>query len=427
MTFPIGGSIEYVAEKRLSGGSWAVMPTNPIMKSFGLIESFSASLEEKYDETTYLSAHGDSRLERDRNVITEGMLPLSLSFSPLNFDFLECVTEDELGLGDHPDTYTIIETQDSKYSVWKGTMFESFKVELPEKAKAKVDMSAFAAHFVEPDVTDPVGTGTHAVIDPTLQIKWDDITELKMDANAVPTTSIAGCIGDISFSFTSDMWKKGDIKSTNFTKQGGVYIVKRNFELSFTITYIDESFYTLVTAGTKQNVLLKLGGDTFIFKNILWPKWIGEAKPNELLANTITCVVDQPKFTRYISREYDERASSSLVASLCGLTLRIIVDKGTSEKEETLSAIKYPALNCRLDTIYIEGPALTTNAKRVDLKLLSARGNTIYGLSGIDASSAFNLPFYKIGRGLYGDTTLKITCDEAVDDDVAFVVTLRGT
>jgi hypothetical protein len=427
MTFPIGGSIEYVAEKRLSGGSWAVMPTNPIMKSFGLVGSFSAPLEETYDETTYLRAHGDSRLERERNVITGGVLPLSLTVYPQNFDFLECVTGDELGLGDNPDTYSIVETQDSKYSVWNGIMFESFKVELPERGKAKVDMSAFAAHYVAPNVTDPVGTGTHAIIDQTSQIKWNDITELKMDGNAVPTTSIAGCIGDISFSFTSDMWKKGDVKSTNFTKQGGVYIVKRNFELSLGITYVNDSFYTLVTAGTPQNILLKLGGDTFIFKNILWPKWIGEAKPNDLLANTITCVVDQPIFTRYISREYEERASSSLVAPLCGLTLRIIVDKGTSEKEETLSAIKYPALNCRLDTLYIEGAALTTNAKRVNLELLSARGNTIFGLSGIDASTAFNLPFYKIGRGLYGDTTLKITCDEAVCDDAAFVVTLRGT
>jgi hypothetical protein len=397
------------------------------MKSFGLVGSFSASLEETYDETTYLRAHGDSRLERDRNVITGGVLPLSLTVYPQNFDFLECVTGDELGVGNNPDTYTIVETQDSKYSVWNGIMFESFKVELPERGKAKVDMSAFAAHYVAPNVTDPVGTGAHAIIDQTSQIKWNDITELKMDGNAVPTTSIAGCIGDISFSFTSDMWKKGDVKSTNFTKQGGVYIVKRNFELSLGITYIDDSFYTLVTASTPQNVLLKLGGDTFIFKNILWPKWIGEAKPNDLLANTITCVVDQPIFTRYISREYEERASASLVAPLCSLTLRIIVDKGTSEKEETLSAIKYPALNCRLDTLYIEGDALTTNAKRVNLELLSARGNTIFGLSGIDASSAFNIPFYKIGRGLYGDITLKITCDEAVYDDAAFVVTLRGT
>lgn len=425
MTFPIGGSIEYVAEKRLSGGSWAVMPTNPIMKSFGLVESFDPSLEEKYDETTHLMAHGGNRLEETRNVITEGLLPLSLSFRPQNFDFLECVTGDSLGLGDNPDTYTLIQTLDSKYSVWKGTMFESFKVDIPEKSTVKASMAAFAAHYVAPSAVNPVGTGTHAVVEAASQMKWADITELKMDTNAVPTTSIAGCIGDISFGFSSDMWKKGDVKSAHFTKQGGVYVFKRNFELSFTITYVDESFYTLVTAGTKQNVLLRIGGDTFIFKNLLWPKWIGKAEPNELLANTITCVVDQPKYTRYISSEYDER-STATTNPLSGLVLRVIVDKGTSEKEETISALKYPAINCLLDTIYVEGPALTTNAKRVDLKLSSARGNTIYGLSGIDASSAFNLSFYKINRSIFGDTTVKVTCDEAVDDDTAFVITLRG-
>ena len=311
MTDLIHGSIvSYQAEDIHGAGTYGTLVTGaslPVMVWPGLVESFDVGVEETYDETTHLGAHGDtSRLENIRNVITGEELPFSMSVFPQktqHWNLIPFIAGGAAGFSDTPDSLSFIKELNSKFTTYTGIMFESYKVDIPERGKIKQTISGFAGHQVAPSVTDPLtaGTGTHASELATGQLVWNDVVELKMDANATPSTAIDHCIGDISFGFTSEIAKRTHPESALTTKICGVEVMSRKMEVSLTLTYVDQTFLTLVTAGTKQNIKLKIGttpdATTFIFTGLLWPKYIAKAEPNDLIGDTITAVVDQPAFT----------------------------------------------------------------------------------------------------------------------------------
>jgi hypothetical protein len=261
----------------------------------------------QYDETQYLAAHGDtSRLENIRNVITGEELPFSMVVHPQktqHWNLMPFITGSDTGFSDTVDSLSFIKELDSKFTTYTGIMFESYKVDIPERGKIKQTISGFAGHQVAPSVTDPLtaGGGTPASENTTDQLVWNDVVELKMDANDTPSTAIDHCVGDISFGFTSEIAKASHPESTLTTKICGVAVTSRKMELSLSLTYVDQTFITLVTAGTPQNIKLKIGttpdATTFIFKGLLWPKYIAKAEPNDLIGDTVTAVIDQPAFT----------------------------------------------------------------------------------------------------------------------------------
>ena len=311
MTDLIHGSIvSYQAEDIHGTGTYGTLITGtslPVMVWPGLVESFDIGVEETYDETQYLAAHGDtSRLENTRNVITGEELAFSMSVYPQktqHWNLIPFITGSTSGFSDTPDSLSFIKELNSKFTVYTGVMVDAYKVDIPERGKIKQTISGFAGHQVAPSVTDPLaaGSGTHASENATDQLVWNDVVELKMDATATPSTAIDHCVGDISFGFTSEIAKKTHPESTLTTKICGVEVMSRKMEVSLTLTYVDQTFISLVTAGTKQNIKLKIGttpdATTFVFTGLLWPKYIAKAEPNDLIGDVITSVVDQHAFT----------------------------------------------------------------------------------------------------------------------------------
>ena len=106
-------------------------------------------------------------------------------------------------------------------------------------------------------------------------------------------------------------------------------------------------------------------------------------------------------------------------------TFNIIIADGTSAKKEIIP-VSPPCSNMLLTDLFFGIPTLTTASKKVKLELFTKRGNKIYGISNLDASTARNyyLPFTK--RALMGATTLEISSDAAVNGDKVFSIELRG-
>lgn len=124
-----------------------------------------------------------------------------------------------------------------------------------------------------------------------------------------------------------------------------------------------------------------------------------------------------------ITKEYDNRHRYTPV---CGLTLEIVIANGTSEKEEELDAKVHTCLNCHLNDVYFEAPALATAAKTAKLELYDERNNVIYSTGDLDATSAFKQPAHNINRLLMGKTAFKVICDDNVTGAKTFHIGVRG-
>ena len=314
MTDLIHGSIvSYQAEDWIGSGAYGTLvadagpPATPIMLWPGLVESFDIGVEETYDETQHLGANADtSLLENVRNTKTGEELPFSAVIYPQktqDWNLLPFIGGGAAAFSDSVDSTSWIKELNSKFTTFTGIMFESYKIDFSERGKVKQTISGFAGHQTAPSATDPLTatSGTHASENTSDVLTWNDITSVKMDATDTPATVIDHCIGDISLGFTSDILKRYHPESSLSTKICGVHVVKRTMELSLTLTYVDQTFISLVTGPTKQNFLLSIGATpnkmTLTAKGFLWPKYIAKAEPNDLIGNTITAVVDQPALT----------------------------------------------------------------------------------------------------------------------------------
>ena len=302
-----GSVVSLIAEDMIGSGTYGTCPATPTMVWPGLVESFNIDVEENYDETNHLGAHDDtSILENTRNTKLGEELPFSATIYPQktqDFFLLKYIVGGAAAFSDSIDSTTWLKELDSKYTVFSGIMFESLKLDIPEHGKIKQTLSGFAGNQEAP-TTAPTGIveATENVSD---LLTWNDIKSIKMDETATPSAAITHCIGDISIGFTSEVIKRYHPESLLSTKICGVKVVKRTMELSFTLTYDNQDFLTLVTGATKQNVLLSIGVTpnlmTFTLKGLIWPKYVAKAEPNELIGDTVTAVVDQPSFTYVVT------------------------------------------------------------------------------------------------------------------------------
>lgn len=129
-----------------------------------------------------------------------------------------------------------------------------------------------------------------------------------------------------------------------------------------------------------------------------------------------------------ISWEYDKRlvAGGEAPKPICGLTLEIVVADGTSEKEEVLDEADHSCMNCHLNDIYFEAPALATLGKTAKLELYTERDNVIYSTGDLDATSATDHPIHNLQRGLVDKTAIKVICDANVTGAKTFHIEMRG-
>jgi hypothetical protein len=312
MTDLIHGSIvSYQAEDDYGTLVSAVgPPATPLLLWPGLVESFDIGVKENYDETQHLGANTDtSLLENVRNTKVSEELPFSAVIYPQktqDWNLIPFIVGGAAAFSDTVASTSWVKELDSKFTVFTGIMFESLKIDIPERGKVKQTISGFAGDQTAPSVTDPTTAhGDHADENTSDLLTWSDITSIKMDATATPSAPIDHCIGDISIGFTSEITKRYHPESSLSTHICGVKVVKRTMEVSLTLTYVDQTFISLVTGATKQNLLLVIGASpnemTFTCKGLLWPEYIAKAEPNDLIGDTITAVVDQPSFTYVVT------------------------------------------------------------------------------------------------------------------------------
>ena len=88
-----------------------------------------------------------------------------------------------------------------------------------------------------------------------------------------------------------------DVDSTMWTDTGGYNVKIASMSVSLELGWIDMSFYDLVKASTKQNLKFTLGSKTFLVKGLIFPEFNPEIKPDDLMGQVVTAVMDQPDLT----------------------------------------------------------------------------------------------------------------------------------
>jgi hypothetical protein len=119
--------------------------------------------------------------------------------------------------------------------------------------------------------------------------------------SASSIVSIAHCVSDISFGFTSEVKKETHPESTLSTKIKGVRVTGRKMSVTLKLTWVDQTFLDIVAGSSKQYLKIVIGTSpdetTLEFNGLFWPQYISKAEPKELVGSSITCIVDQPSFS----------------------------------------------------------------------------------------------------------------------------------
>ena len=301
--------VEYQAEDRNGAGCWGVLQENdeitgglPIFKWLGLATEFVPPRKEIYEETAYLGASDeDHTLELQRNINVGSELNASLKYVMQDWDFIEFITGSLTGFSDTVDSVSVVAFIDAKWTVLTGGMLTKWALSVPVDGLATVDVDFM---FADADVltsTDPIATeGTHASELADAPYTWKGISGLFMDATADPSTSFLDIVGDVGLAITNDVEMSKGVDSAYLTKGVGMTINKRKLEVSLDLTYTAPNlttFHNLVKNHTKQNLKFHLGNYTVLVKGLLFPEWVAELKPSELVGQTVTAITDLPSMT----------------------------------------------------------------------------------------------------------------------------------
>jgi len=294
--------VEYQAEDRNVDGCWGVLQeddlTLPIFKWLGLATEFVPPQKELYEETDYLGAATEEHtLELSRNTNVGAELKASLKYVMQNWDFMEYITGTPFtALSDTVDSVSVVAYIDGKWTVLTGGMLEKWGLSIPESGLATVDVDFMFGDADFLTSTDPIaGEGSHATELATAPYTWRGVDDLFMDNKAVPDTSFKDIVGDIGLTITSDVEMSKGVDSDYLTKGMGVTINKRKVEVSLDLTYTSpyiSTFQALVANHTKQNLKFTLGAGTITVKGLLFPDWVAELKPGELVGQTVTSIND---------------------------------------------------------------------------------------------------------------------------------------
>jgi hypothetical protein len=106
-------------------------------------------------------------------------------------------------------------------------------------------------------------------------------------------------------------------------------------------------------------------------------------------------------------------------SEIVGTSFDITLVDGRSSQTKIIKS------NMRLTDIFIEVPVLATAKKTAKLIITTERGNTIFAINELDASSAKTYPI-RLSKSLMGAITVEITTDAIVTGDKTFTIELRG-
>ena len=293
---PIVGtkSIEYVEEV-----TYGTIPTDPALLWLGLVNPFSPALKKTFEEIRYLGdAEDTNTLVKMRNLAVGGELGAAFTYKPQDWDFVKYITGSKSGLSDTIKSISMvqgIEVSDvMNYIAFKGVVCSKWSLSLPKFGIATIDVDTLIGDVADPTTVDPAGGGSHAgeaTGDPYL---WKNVSDMKMDANAIPTTSIAHNVGDLKLEISNDIELPKDIDSTMWTNAAGHVVKNRTISLSTEMTWVDLTFFNLVKDSTKQNFRFTLGGKIFLVQGLIWPEWDPEMNPDDFFGQEVTAITDSP-------------------------------------------------------------------------------------------------------------------------------------
>jgi len=300
---PITGSkyVEYVAEDRVTDpDNWGVLPTTPTFVWLGLAEEFVPPHKEIYEEKKYLGASAETHtLELKRSINTGVELNASLKYIMQDWAFIQYITGSLTTWSDTVDSISVVSYADAKWTVLTGGMLTKWALNIPAAGIATVDVDMMFADVTAPSDSDPSATG-HSSEATTAPYTWKDVTLLKMcDAGGSPA-SLTDIVGGLTMTINSEVEMSKGVDSTYDTKGVGATVNCRDIEISLDLTYVDiEVFRALVVGHEKQDLTFTLGtaatnGYKVEIEGLLFPEWVAELKPCELIGQTVTAITDLP-------------------------------------------------------------------------------------------------------------------------------------
>ena len=299
-----GTAVSFCPERRTEAtGEYGVLDAvSQVFQWSGLNSSFSVDVEETYEEIPHNPTHVTTNiLEEVRNVPVGEELGFALITVPQvdkDLPLLEYITGAAVGaangFGDQPDSTSWLKEMAGRFSLFTGVMFTDYKCEIPALGVAKETISGFAGSRIAVSGSNPASSD--AQLSTKRPIVWNDISSIKMGNAPNPTDEILHCISDISFGFTSEVKQEIHPESSLTTKIKDVRVVSRKMFVSLKLTWVNQTFLSIVAGSTKQYLTIIIDGLTIKFGGLYFPKYIAKADPKELIGDTITCVIDQPTF-----------------------------------------------------------------------------------------------------------------------------------
>jgi hypothetical protein len=288
--------------------TFGTTPENTDWDWIGLVDNYGTPLKKDTEKIKYLPDPDDATgLTRQRTQVIGGTLEASLSYYIQDFAFWEYALGYDSTLANTLPSFSICETieqpdETKRFIVAKGNVVKSIKLSLGIDGIGKVDASIARVDVADPTDTDPTGTGDHAGEDTGDALMWNEITDMCMDANTVPTTSIAHIIGDLNLEIVNNIDLPKDVDETTWTKIAGVVLNSRDINLGLRLTWVDVNdtaaplIHDIIKNSTLQNLRFTLGDRIAIITNLLFTEWDPSIKPEEYIGQELRPETDNSNF-----------------------------------------------------------------------------------------------------------------------------------
>jgi hypothetical protein len=302
---PISGlkSVEYIEEV-----TFGTTPLNSNWSWFGLVDKYDTPIKKDTESFNHLPDSDDTTgLTRKRTQVVGGTLEGSISYYIQDFAFWKYVMGNASTLGNTLTgisvSETIEETDDTKkFIVAKGNVVKSLKLSLPADGIGKVDGSLVRTDVADPTSADPTGSGDHASEDSNDALLWTGMSDVCMDTNDPPTTSIGHIVGDVNLEIVNNIDVPKDVDETTWTKIAGVVLNSRDINLGIRLTWVDVNdtaapkIHDIIKNSTLQNFRFTLGNRIAIIKNLLFTEWNPALAPEEYLGQELNPETDNADF-----------------------------------------------------------------------------------------------------------------------------------
>jgi len=310
---PMSGlkAVEYIEEV-----TFGTTPLNSNWSWFGLVDKYDTPIKKDTESFKYLPDPDDATgLTRKRTQVVGGTLEGSISYYIQDFAFWKYAMGNASTLGNTLTGISVSQTveepdETKKFIVSKGNAVKSIKLTLSADGIGKVDSSLVRIDVADPTSDDPTGSGDHASEDTSDALLWEQLSDVCMDVNDPPTTSIGHIVGDLNLEIVNDIDMPKDVDETTWTKIAGVVLNSRDINLGIRLTWVDVNdtaapkIHDIIKNSTLQNLRFTLGDRIAIIKNLLFTEWNPALAPEEYLGEELTPETDNADFILAYKMDY---------------------------------------------------------------------------------------------------------------------------